>query len=106
MRTRSKIIIGIIGVVIIAIAWWMTSPLFLTETVDEELPPTAVESPAPEEEESDQETSETPEAQPSPTEVAGVFMDGEKNYKTTGTIRSVEAEDGTYLRFEEFETTN
>ena len=80
MRTRSKIIIGIIGVVIIAIAWWMTSPLFLTETVDEELPPTAVESPAPEEEESDQETSETPEAQPSPTEVAGVFMDGEKNY--------------------------
>ena len=48
MRTRSKIIIGIIGVVIIAIAWWMTSPLFLTETVDEELPPTAVESPAPE----------------------------------------------------------
>lgn len=33
-------------------------------------------------------------------------MDGEKNYETTCTIRSVEAEDGTYLRFEEFETTN
>lgn len=106
MKTSTKLIIGVIGVAVIAVAWWLISPLFLTETVDEGLPPTAVESPAPEEEESDQETSETPEAQPSPTEVAGVFMDGEKNYETTGTLRSVEAEDGTYFRFEEFETTN
>ncbi|MCM3280652.1 DM13 domain-containing protein [Exiguobacterium sp. MER 193] len=106
MKTRTKIIIVIIGGAILAIAWWLIPPLFLTETVDEALPPTAVESPAPEEEESDQETSETPEAQPSPTEVAGMFMDGEKNYETTGTIRSLEAEDGTYLRFEEFVTTN
>ncbi|MGA9467851.1 MAG: DM13 domain-containing protein [Exiguobacterium marinum] len=104
MKTRTKITIGIIGVAVIAIAWWLISPLFLTETVDEGLPPTAVESPAPEEE-AGEETSETPKAQPQP-EVAGVFMDGEKNYETTGTIRSVEAEDGTYLRFEEFETTN
>nr|WP_243834723.1 DM13 domain-containing protein [Exiguobacterium sp. AT1b] len=73
----------------------------MTETVDEGLPSTAVETPAPEEE-----TTETPEAQPIQTEVAGVFMDGEKNYETTGTIRSIEAEDGTYLRFEEFETAN
>lgn len=106
MKTSTKLIIGVIGVAVIAVAWWLISPLFLTETVDEGLPPNAVESPAPEEDESEQETSETPEAQTTQTEVAGVFIDGEKNYETTGTIRSVEAEDGTYLRFEEFETTN
>ncbi|WP_337874021.1 DM13 domain-containing protein [Exiguobacterium sp.] len=105
MNTSTKLIIGVIGVAVIAVAWWLISPLFLTETVDEGLPPTAVETPVPEEE-TEEETTETPEAQPSQTEVAGVFMDGEKNYETTGTIRSVEAEDGTYLRFEEFETTN
>ncbi|MCT4796900.1 DM13 domain-containing protein [Exiguobacterium profundum] len=105
MKTRTKIIIGIIGVAILAIAWWLISPLFLTETVDEGLPPTAVESPSPEEE-TEEDSAETPDAQPSPTEVVGVFMDGEKNYETTGTIHSVETEDGTYLRFEEFETMN
>lgn len=103
-NTSTKLIIGVIGIAVIALAWLLISPLFLTETVDEGLPLSAVETPAPEEE-TEEETTETPEAQPSQTEVAGVFMDGEKNYETTGTIRSIEAEDGTYLRFEEFETT-
>ena len=41
MLTRKRIIIGavvIIGIPALAVAWWLLSPLFISQTVDEEFP--------------------------------------------------------------------
>lgn len=102
MKKGTKTVITVTALIIVAISWWLISPLFLNETVDEALPPTTVETAV----EENQESSETMEETPSQMDVAGVFMNGDKNYETSGKISSIETEDGTYLRFEDFETTN
>lgn len=104
VRTRSKIIVGIVIVCVLALVWWLASPLFLNESVDEALPSgsTTVEQ---------KEKESTPEASPPSTEeteaeLSGQFMDGEKNYKTSGNIKTLAVDDTLYLRFEDFQTTN
>ncbi|UKS56276.1 DM13 domain-containing protein [Exiguobacterium acetylicum] len=104
VRTRSKIIVGIVIVCVLALVWWLASPLFLNESVDEALPSgsATVEQ---------KEKESTPEASPPSTEeteaaLSGQFVDGEKNYKTSGNIKTLTVDDTLYLRFEDFQTTN
>lgn len=101
MKTVTKVLLGLVAIAVLVIGWWLDSPLFLNETVDEGLPPVteSMESTP----DSDATVPEAPSSNPT---FVGQFMDGEKNYETTGNILTVEAEDGTYLRFEDFETTN
>ncbi|WP_214823843.1 DM13 domain-containing protein [Exiguobacterium algae] len=108
MKTWGKVLIGVIGIAVLVVAWWLISPLFLNETVDEGLPPTSEESRVEDtEEESDvSEADAAEEGTVKTTAVSGVFKDGEKNYQTAGTIQSVESDGNVYLRFEDFETTN
>lgn len=105
MKTWTKILIGVIGIAVLVVAWWLISPLFLNETVDEGLPPTSEESRV-EDTEEESDVSEPDGAEEKTTAVSGVFKDGEKNYQTEGTIQSVESDGNVYLRFEDFETTN
>ena len=109
MKTSGKVLIGVIGIAVLVVAWWLISPLFLNETVDEGLPPTSEESIVEDtEEETDvsEPADEKEEGTIETTAVSGVFKDGEKNYQTKGTIQSIESDGDVYLRFEDFETTN
>jgi len=87
VRTGSKVIVGIVIVFVLALVWWLASPLFLNESVDEGLPPgsSTVEQ---KEEES---TPETSQSSPEETETvfSGTFMNGEKNYKTSGDVLKI-----------------
>jgi len=89
------------------IGWWLISPLFLNQTVDEGLPPVSTDTV----DMTEDSEAEAPEAEdetmdPAFLGLSGMFMDGEKNYKTSGTIQTINADDGFYLRFEDFQTTN
>ncbi|WP_251137749.1 hypothetical protein [Exiguobacterium sp. s11] len=85
VRTGSKIIVGIVIVCVLALVWWLASPLFLNESVDEGLPPgsSTVEQ---KEEENNSETSQ-PSPEETEAELSGQFMDGEKITKHQGTSR-------------------
>nr|WP_251139697.1 DM13 domain-containing protein [Exiguobacterium sp. s39] len=76
----------------------------MNESVDEGLPPgsSTVEQ---KEEES---TPETSQSSPEETETvfSGTFMNGEKNYKTSGDVKTLTVDGALYLRFEDFQTTN
>lgn len=117
MRTPLKLALALGLVAVLALTWWLASPLFLDRAVDEGLPPTATETNAEEEnddvmEEVAEETNnstaeeETDRSEQDTQIFAGMFMDGEKDYETSGSVLTIDAEDGTYLRFEDFETTN
>ncbi len=116
MQKKPIVIIGSLIVLIIVIGWWLFSPQLFDRTVNEELPPMALDT----NEEEDHETKEvmteemeaaTPDIQEEETanefnSLTGVFMDGVRNYKTSGNVKSISADDGLYLRFEDFQTTN
>lgn len=107
MKTITKLVIGLLLVLIMVIGWRLISPLFLDQTVDEGLPPVSTDT---------VDMTEDPEAVAPDAEdetmdtetlgLSGMFMDGEKNYQTSGTIQTINEDDGLYLRFEEFQTTN
>ncbi|MCT4775660.1 MULTISPECIES: DM13 domain-containing protein [Exiguobacterium] len=107
MKAFTKLVLGLLLVFIMVIGWWLISPLFLDQTVDEGLPPVSTdtvdmtEDPEAVAPEAEDETMDT-----ETLGLSGMFMDGEKNYKTSGTIKTINADDGVYLRFEDFQTTN
>ncbi|OIN66754.1 electron transporter [Exiguobacterium sp. KRL4] len=103
VRNGSKIILAIVVVGVLALSWWLVSPLFLNQAVDEELPPSSSTI----EQEDETPASETDKSEPAtPADFSGTFVDGEKNYQTSGKIKTVTADDALYLRFEDFQTTN
>lgn len=109
MRNGSKIIVGIVVVCVLALSWWLVSPLFLNQAVDEKLPTSSSTSEQVDEtKKSETDTSGPATAAPedTPVDLSGAFMNGEKNYQTSGKIKTVTAENKLYLRFEEFQTTN
>lgn len=109
MKKASKVFLGVLIAGVLAVGWWLGSPLLFDRAVDEELPPTSNTSSPPDETDSVEEPvedNETPEETDEMDKFTGNFMDGEKNYETSGTITSVEADEGLFLRFEDFQTTN
>ena len=109
MRNGSKIILAIVIVCVLALSWWLVSPLFLNQAVDEQVPPSSSTV----EQEDETKTSETDKSEPATpiteettADFSGTFVDGEKNYQTSGKIKMVTADDALYLRFEDFQTTN
>lgn len=98
--------LAVVVVCVLALSWWLVSPLFLNQAVDEELPPSSLTT----EQGDETPTSETDKSEPAPEEApadfSGTFVDGEKNYQTSGNITTVTADDALYLRFEDFQTTN
>ncbi|WP_209548055.1 MULTISPECIES: DM13 domain-containing protein [Exiguobacterium] len=110
VRNGSKIILAIVVVGVLALSWWLVSPLFLHQAVDEKLPP-ASSTVEQEDETTASETDQSEPTTPAPEEAqadfSGTFVDGEKNYQTSGKIKTVTADDDVlYLRFEDFQTMN
>lgn len=104
MNTISKVLLVIGVVVVIGIAWWLASPLFLTNRVHEELPLVVTPSPV--------SADSIPTIIP-PTSVAvetlseGTFTGFDKIHQASGTARLIRTNGKTYVRFEDdFTVTN
>ena len=123
-KKRLFIAAGILAISVLALAWWLGSPLFLDDEVSEEfpsaaastettLPPTATTEPIDGDEsiedgEMDDEMTATTTAPTGPVAlVAGEFEDADASHQGSGTATVYELEDGSrVLRLEEFEVTN
>jgi Electron transfer DM13 len=119
---RTWIIVGaVVAVPVLAVAWWLGSPLFLDTEVDEEFPVSAdaVTTDDTTEEEVEQELAEaaaepdTAASDDMPDEgepsliTSGQFVDFDNSHRGTGTATIYELDDGSnVLRFENFEVTN
>ena len=122
MRKRNILIIAgiIVGVVILIPAWWLLSPLFLSETVDEAFPMAAAAVIPPEmtmaqaEAEmaaaaaaDDPAMAETMPAAGPVTIASGQFRDVDSFHRGQGTATLYRNADGSHLlRFEDFRVTN
>ena len=121
MKRRTWILAGVIvGIPLLAVAWWLGSPLFLDSEVDEAFPMSAgAEVPddmtQEEVEKVMEEAAEEPPndvEEPMPEETPAVITSGEFSdfddfHQGTGTATIYELEDGSrVLRFEDFEVTN
>lgn len=109
------------GIVVLAAAWWLGSPLFIDNTVDEAFP-NAATAEIPDELTRDEvearmaaaaaETVESSEPMPSATTTpevlsTGTFRDADDAHRGTGSAGVYLLEDGSrILRFEDFEVTN
>jgi hypothetical protein len=127
--TKKRLLIagGIIAIPVLALAWWLGSPLFLDAEVNEDFPTavaapaetttttvTATTEPMEEEEPMDDEAmdeEEEPmeeESQTGPISLfSGEFVDADEAHQGAGTATVYELEDGSeVLRLEDFEVTN
>jgi len=119
---RTWIIVGVVvAVPVLAVGWWLGSPLFLDKEVDEEFP-TSAAAVIPDdmtEEEVEQVVADAAaepdtaasEDMPDEGELAsitsGQFVDFDNSHRGTGTATIYELDDGSnVLRFENFEVTN
>lgn len=94
-----KIIIGVGVLVVGAVGYWLLSPFWRTEVVDEAVPGAAL-PPATEAIATDS-TSEAPAVPAVPRELyAGSFTGFDKLHQGSGTAKIIEADGKTYLRFE------
>ncbi len=118
---RTWIIVGVVvAVPVLAIGWWLGSPLFLDTEVDEEFPMSAnaiipddmtqgeVETEMDDAAESDISASdEMPDSGNAASILSGQFEDFDNFHQGSGTATIYELEDGSkILRFEDFEVTN
>lgn len=120
---KRKLVVGAIlaGVPILAIAWWLGSPLFLDTEVSEEFPMSAGAI-VPDDMTQEEVEAEMEEAAEEPAEVTsedmpedqapialkvGTFEDFDDFHRGSGTATIYQLEDGTHLlRLEGFEVTN
>ena len=123
MRKRNLLLLAgvIILIPVLGLAWWLLSPLFISQTVDEEFPraanavvPADMTMAAVEAEMMEMESVDrpmlTPEAMPpaAPTAIAaGNFRDADSFHRGSGTATIYRNADGSHLlRFEDFRVTN
>lgn len=123
MRKRNLLLLAgvIILIPVIGLAWWLLSPLFLSQTVDEEFPraanaviPADMTMAAVEAEMAAMESVDQPmmaEAMPAaagPVAIAaGNFRDADSFHRGSGTATIYRNADGSHiLRFEDFRVTN
>ncbi len=91
-----KILVAIIAMVAIVVGYWLISPLFRTEYVSEDLPASS-ESAA---------TSTAISTSPVVLK-SGVFTGFDRLHNGSGTVKVIQVEGKTYLRFEDdFNVTN
>jgi hypothetical protein len=93
MLNFKRAVVAIGAVALLLITWWIASPPLFDKEADEPL----MQKETMILDEKNEEEMKT---------YAGTFMDGVRNYKTSGTVQTVVTGDIIFLRFENFETTN
>ncbi len=124
MTNIRKILLGVVGIVVLAVAWYLISPLFLNTVVDEAFPPllvpatTTASATTPPTTAGATNTTEVPPGEvstttttaPAPAEpvlvLSGAFQDGDDNHNGSGSASIYEINGRNVLRFEEFDVTN
>lgn len=89
-----KIIIGAVVIVVLIIAYWLLSPLWIVKYANDSVPAVQQQST----------TSSTTTTNVVTTNLSGVFVNGVHN--VSGTVRIIDSANGTVLRFENFKTLN
>ena len=88
MKTKWKVLGGIVIVIVAAIAWWLLSPLFIDKTVQETFPKAGT-------------SASTSKVR------SGAFRDGDSSHKGSGQAVIHRLADGSHLlRLENFKSTN
>lgn len=116
MSTRTKIILGIVAAVVLAVGWYGISPLFNDIEVNDALPENVMntdEMDAPEDEADESpattttpaDEGEQPEQTQEPTAERFEVV-GTTGHPASGYVRVLETTDGTVIRYEDFETIN
>ncbi|MGM7700390.1 DM13 domain-containing protein [Pseudalkalibacillus sp. Hm43] len=104
-----KVMIGVVAIVFLGVGWWLGSPLFLDKEVNEEAPQSVTE-PANENESSatsdEEKQTDSEDAEPVEQMYSGTFVDADDKHKASGNVQTITTEEGTFLRFEQFEATN
>ena len=90
------IIIAIVVMIVIIMGWWLASPLFISKTVNEQLPIVADSS----------ESINSNQESEIKIELQGSFVDADSFHKTSGTAKVVVIDGKKYLSLENFQTTN
>ena len=119
--TAARAILAAVTAAVLALAWWLSSPLFLSETVDEEFPLT-VDATVPENMTRAEveavmkgmamvDTPMSEDMMPGMADAAavkmGTFRDADRFHKGSGSVTIYRLEDGSHvLRLEELEVTN
>lgn len=99
MATAKKIIFAISGVIVLAVIWWLASPLFITKKVNEALPTTVPIT--------NSGVSANDLENMDDAELQGTFTGFDKLHQASGTARIIQAGGKTYVRFEDdFTVTN
>lgn len=94
MKKSLKIKIIILVIIILPIAWWLGSPLFIDKKVNEEFPI------------NNEGNLNGAFEEKTNSVLSGDFQDADRFHKVSGIAKYVSDEDKTYLRFEDFESTN
>ncbi len=84
------------------VGWWLISPLFLDETVNEELPPTIEGAETTSAEEMSDERSEDAKAR----HYSGMFVNADEKHQALGDVTTFQTNNQQWIRFENFEVTN
>ena len=88
LKTRWKVLGGIVLVVVLPIAWWLLSPLFISKTVHEDFPTAGTQA-------------RTAKVR------SGNFRDADSSHKGSGQAAIHRLADGSHvLRLENFKSTN
>jgi hypothetical protein len=124
MTNIRKILLAVAGIVVLAVAWYLISPLFLDTVVDEAFPPLVVPvtatapATAPTTTAGATSSTETPPGEVSTTTttvpvaaepvlvLSGAFQDADDSHKGSGSASIYEINGRNVLRFEDFDVTN
>ncbi|WP_226655509.1 DM13 domain-containing protein [Pseudalkalibacillus hwajinpoensis] len=89
-------------VLMLIVGWWLVSPLFLDETVNEELPPTIKGAETASAEELSDERSEVAQER----HRSGIFVNADEKHRASGDVTTFHSNNQQWIRFENFEVTN
>ena len=102
-----KIIISSIFILVSVISWWLLSPLFINVEVNEAVPISLAEHEKIKNSMQDSIIKDVmPTSLANENKKLGSFIDGDSSHKVSGDLLLLVNKDSSYLRFENFDSTN
>ncbi|MCA0991709.1 DM13 domain-containing protein [Pseudalkalibacillus hwajinpoensis] len=100
--SKKWVSLGTLLVLMLIVGWWLISPLFLDETVNEELPPTIEGTETTSAVEMSDGRSEDTQAR----HYSGKFVNADEKHQASGDVTTFQTNNQQWVRLENFEVTN
>ncbi|MFZ3588508.1 DM13 domain-containing protein [Bacillus sp. DJP31] len=110
------ITLSIVLIITMSVGWWLISPLFFDEMVNEGIPVShemkneseKMETTEPGSKESEMDNSDETSSEPIHMEIErqGNFQDADEKHSAQGLVKTLHADGEQFLRFEQFKVTN